>query len=123
MVLLLSYKMFMVHSGYHFKKTGIDDRKFFSDVFWKVYKTFRGIFLFSKKTIIIPVYIWTKHASKIIYRRSVRYIKNAWSFRGKPGTLIKKDGVASKYLRKILAQKKIIQKKEKKSFDSENPVI
>ena len=119
-ILLLSYKMFMTNKGYHAKKNGSDDHEFLSTVFLKTYQKFYRISVSSKKIVISPVYVCVKHNIKLTCRGGSRFINDMWSGREKPGTMVENDGVASTYLKKMLAKKKSIQKKNNKVFHSEN---
>ena len=119
-IVLLSYKMFMICKGHHAKKSGSDDHEFLSAVFLKTYQKVYRVSVSSKKIVISPMYVCVKHNIRLTCRGCSRFINGMRSGREKPGTMIENDGVASTYLKNILAQKKSIQKKSNKVFHSEN---
>ncbi len=118
-IALLSYKMFMICKGHHAKKSGVSEHEFFAKTCLVVSDKI-CILLVSGKKHFFPVVVCVKHNIRLTCRGCSRFINDMQSGREKPGTIIESDGVASTYLKNILAQKKRIQKKNNKVFHSEN---
>ena len=119
MIVLLSYKMFMICKGHHTKKSSESEHEFFTKTCLVVSDKI-CILLVSGKKHFSPVVVCVKHNIRLTCRGCSRFINDMQSGREKPGTIIESDGVASTYLKNILAQKKRIQKKNNKVFHSEN---
>lgn len=116
---MLSYKMFMIYKGHHVKKSGESEHEFFAKTCLLVSDKI-CILLVSGKKYFSPIVVCVKHNIRLTCRGCSRFINDMQSGREKPGTIIENDGVASTYLKNILAKKKSIQKKSSKVFHSEN---
>ena len=111
-ILLLSYKMFMIRKGHHTSKNGFDEQEFFSKVCWMVLDKIHKVLSLFKKIIISPMYNWIKCNFKLTCRGFTRFVKDMQSIREKPGTVVENTGTSSSYLKSMLAQKKNIQNRK-----------
>ena len=119
-IILLSYKMFMICKSYPVKKSDFSDRVFFTDICQQISVKVHTMMSFAKKVIISPAYTCVNHNIKLTCRGCARFINDIRSGREKPDTIIEKNGTASAYMEDILKQKKSIQKKNHKVIHSEN---
>ena len=118
-ILLLSYKMFMICKGHHAKKSGVSEHEFFAKTCLVVSDKI-CILLVSGKRHFSPLLVCVKRNIILTHRGFTRFMSDVNFRENKPGTTIENNGVASTYLKNILAQKKSIQKKNNKVFHSEN---
>lgn len=119
MITLLSYKMFMICKGHHAKKSGESEHEFFTNTCLLVSDKI-CILLVSGKKHFSPLLVCVKRNIILTHRGFTRFIDDINFRENKPGTIVENNGVASTYLKNILAQKKSIQKKNHKVFHSEN---
>ena len=119
MIVLLSYKMFMICKGHHAKKSGVNEHEFFTNTCLLVSDKI-CILLVSGKKHFSPLLVCVKRNIILTHRGFTRFIDDINFRENKPGTIVENNGVASTYLKNILAQKKSIQKKNSKVFHSEN---
>ena len=118
-IVLLSFKMFMICKGHHAKKSDFVDHDFFAKTCLIISDKI-CIVLVSGKKHFSPVIICVKRNIRLTRRGVARFMNDVNFRENKPGTTVENNGVASTYLKNILAQKKSIQKKSNKVFHSEN---
>ena len=118
-IILLSYKTFMICKYSHAEKSSVGEREFFTNVCLWMSDKVHTLTASAKKYIFSPLYIFIKRNIKLTHRGFTRFVNDARLRRNKSGVAADDDGATSAYLRSILEQKKIIRKKNK-VFHSKN---
>lgn len=123
-IILLSYKTFIVWKRRCDKQNSIDDHELSADVFCVASDKIYIVATLIAKIIIVPVCIYSKRNVSLVCCGCARFVKNVRLRRGRLGIAARSSlaggGTASAYLKNILERKKIVQQKSSRIFHSEN---
>ena len=118
-IVLLSYKTFMMRRHGLVKENRASEHDFFTNVCLWISDKIHALASFARKFVFFPLYVCIKHNIKLTHQGFVRFVNDTRRRRNKRVAAEDGEGATSAYLKSILEQKKIVRKKNK-VFHSKN---